>query len=79
VSGLFKEVGKKIVARDFAPTFPVDLLCKDNGLAIAMAKDCDAPPILASTIQVLNELASAKGLGAEDTSALVKLYEALWQ
>jgi len=78
VSGLFKEVGAKIVARDFSPTFPVDLMCKDNGLAIAMAKGCDAPPILASTIQVLNELASAKGFGAEDTSALVKLYETLW-
>jgi len=77
VSGLFKEVGAKIVARDFTPTFPIDLLCKDNGLAIAMAKDCGAPPILANTVQVLNELASARGLGAEDTSALVKVYEAL--
>jgi 3-hydroxyisobutyrate dehydrogenase-like beta-hydroxyacid dehydrogenase len=77
VSGLFKEVGAKIVARDFTPTFPIDLLCKDNGLAIAMAKACDAPPILANTVQVLNELASARGLGAEDTSALVKVYEAL--
>jgi len=78
VSGLFKEVGAKIVARDFAPVFPVRLLCKDNRLAIAMAKSFDAPPILASTVQVLNELASARGLGAEDTSALVKLYETLW-
>jgi 3-hydroxyisobutyrate dehydrogenase-like beta-hydroxyacid dehydrogenase len=77
VSGLFREVGAKIVARDFAPIFPVDLMCKDNRLAIAMARDCDAPPILASTIQVLNELASARGLGAEDTSALVKVYQAL--
>lgn len=77
VSGLFKEVGSKIVARDFTPIFPIDLLCKDNRLAIAMARACDAPPVLANTVQVLNELAGARGLGAEDTSALVKVYEVL--
>jgi 3-hydroxyisobutyrate dehydrogenase-like beta-hydroxyacid dehydrogenase len=79
VSGLFKEVGAKIVARDFRPTFPIDLLVKDNGLAVAMAKESDAPPILAGTIQTLNELAQAKGLGGEDTSALVKVYEELFR
>ena len=78
VSGLFKEVGAKIVARDFDPVFPIDLLCKDNRLAISMARSFDAPPVLASTVQVLNELASARGLGAEDTSALVKVFETLW-
>ena len=77
VSGLFKEVGQKIVARDFSPNFSIDLLCKDNGLAIQMAKDFEAPPILAGTIQTMNELALAKGLGHEDTSALVKVYEEL--
>lgn len=77
VSGLFKEVGAKIVARDFAPVFSIDLLAKDNRLAIDMARDYAAPPILANTVQVLNELASARGLGAEDTSALVKVYETL--
>jgi 3-hydroxyisobutyrate dehydrogenase-like beta-hydroxyacid dehydrogenase len=77
VSGLFKEVGAKIVARDFTPVFPVDLLCKDNGLAIEMARACDALPVLANTVQVLNELASARGLGVEDSGALVKVYEAL--
>ena len=77
VSGLFKEVGSKIVARDFAPTFPIDLLCKDNGLAVAMASDLGAPSILGGTIQTLNELARARGLGKEDTSAMVKLYESL--
>lgn len=77
VSGLFKEVGAKIARRDFTPIFPIDLLCKDNGLAVAMAEACDAPPILGNTVQVLNELARARGLGREDTSALVKLYESL--
>jgi 3-hydroxyisobutyrate dehydrogenase-like beta-hydroxyacid dehydrogenase len=77
VSGLFKELGPKIVARDFAPVFPIDLLCKDNGLAIEMARGYGAPPVVANAVQVLNELAQARGLGGEDTSALVKVYEAL--
>jgi 3-hydroxyisobutyrate dehydrogenase-like beta-hydroxyacid dehydrogenase len=77
VSGLFKEVGAKIVARDFNPTFAIDLLCKDNGLAVTMAKECGAPPVVASVVQTMNELARARGLGSEDTSALIKVYEAL--
>jgi 3-hydroxyisobutyrate dehydrogenase-like beta-hydroxyacid dehydrogenase len=77
VSGLFKEVGGKIVKRDFSPTFAIDLLCKDNGLAVTMAKSCGAPPLVASVVQTMNELARARGLGNEDTSALIKVYEAL--
>ncbi len=77
VSGLFKEVGAKIVGRDFSPTFAIDLLCKDNGLAVEMAKACGAPPVVAGVVQTMNELARARGLGGEDTSALVKVYEAL--
>jgi len=77
VSGLFKEVGTKIVARDFSPTFTIDLLCKDNALAVAMAKSCGAAPVVASLVQTMNEVARARGLGGEDTSALVKVYEAL--
>jgi 3-hydroxyisobutyrate dehydrogenase-like beta-hydroxyacid dehydrogenase len=77
VSGLFKEVGRKIVERDFTPTFTIDLLCKDNGLAIQMARDAGAPPLLGNVIQTINELARAQGLGREDSSALVKVYEQL--
>jgi len=77
VSGLFCEVAKKIVENNFTPIFSVDLLCKDNGLAVEMAKKSGAPPIIASSVQVLNEIAQAKGLGNKDTAALVKVYEDL--
>ncbi|MDX2004059.1 MAG: NAD(P)-dependent oxidoreductase [Meiothermus sp.] len=77
VSGLFRECGRKIVERDFDPAFTIDLLCKDNGLAIQMAKEVGAPPLLAGAIQTINELAKATGHGREDTSALVKVYEQL--
>lgn len=77
VSGLFCEVAKKIVENNFDPIFSIDLLCKDNGLAVEMAKKSGAPPIIASSVQVLNEIAQAKGLGNKDSAALIKVYEDL--
>lgn len=75
VSGLFKEVGKNIVADDYDhPTFTVDLLIKDTKLALQMAKDAKAPSVIAGTVQMYNEIASANGLGRKDTSALYKVY-----
>ncbi len=77
VSGLFCEVAKKIVENNFDPIFSVDLLCKDNGLAVEMAKKSGAPPIISSSVQVLNEIAQAKGLGNKDTAVLIKVYNDL--
>ncbi len=79
VSGLFCEVAQKIVENDYNPTFSIDLLCKDSALAVAMAKECGAPPIIASGVQILNEIAQAKGLGGKDTAALIKIYENLME
>jgi 3-hydroxyisobutyrate dehydrogenase-like beta-hydroxyacid dehydrogenase len=77
VSNLFLELGPKMLNRDYSPLFAIDLLHKDNALALQMAREHGATPILSSTTQLLNELARAQGLGAEDTSALVKVYELL--
>lgn len=75
VSGLFREVGKSIVNDGFeAPAFTVDLLIKDAKLGLQMAKDADAPSVIAGTVQMYNEIAHAEGLGAQDTSALYKVF-----
>ena len=75
VSGLFREVGKSIVNDAFdVPAFTVDLLLKDAKLAIQMAKDADAPSVIAGTVQLYNEIAHAEGLGMQDTSALYKVF-----
>ncbi|MDL2229014.1 NAD(P)-dependent oxidoreductase [Treponema sp. OttesenSCG-928-L16] len=80
VSGLFKEVGKNIVNRDFNnPTFTVDLLIKDTKLALEMARDADAPSLIAAAVQNCNQLAHAAGIGNQDTSALVQIFEKLYQ
>lgn len=75
VSGLFREVGKSILNDDFDhPAFTVDLLIKDTKLALQMAKDSEAPSIIAGFAQMYNELAHACGHGNEDTSAVYKVF-----
>lgn len=75
VSGLFKEVGRKIVTRDFEPLFSIDLLIKDAQLSLEMAKSWGLAPELGNLSQQHNLKARALGVGAEDTSALVKIFE----
>jgi len=80
VSGLFREVGKCIINDDFDdPAFTVDLLIKDAKLALQMAKESDAPSVIAGTAQLYNELAHSSGHGSEDTSALYKVFAKLYK
>jgi 3-hydroxyisobutyrate dehydrogenase/2-hydroxy-3-oxopropionate reductase len=80
VSNLFKELGQKIVAEDFEdPTFSVDLLCKDVRLAVEMAQEAKAPPLLARTIQFVNEMAQSQGFGASDTAIMWKSFSRIWE
>jgi 3-hydroxyisobutyrate dehydrogenase-like beta-hydroxyacid dehydrogenase len=79
VSNLFIELGRKISAEDYDnPTFSVELLIKDVRLAIDMAKEGGAPPLLAQTVQFLNEVARTQGLGGKDTSVMWKVYGPIW-
>ena len=80
VSGLFREIGKSIVNDGFdTPAFTVDLLIKDAKLGLQMAKDADAPSVIAGTVQMYNEIAHAQGLGGQDTSALYKVFSQHYQ
>lgn len=74
VSGLFRETGSRIVAERFdEPTFTVDLLIKDAGLGIEMAKRAGFDPRIANCVQAINQEAHDAGLGRQDTSSLFKL------
>lgn len=75
VSGLFKETAGRIVDDRYdAPTFTMELLCKDAGLGIQMAKDAGVMPLIASFVQSINENAKGKGLAKQDTSSLTKVF-----
>ena len=80
VSNLFKELGRHIVAEDYDdPAFTVDLLIKDIRLAVQMAKNHDAPPLLSRTVEHINEMARAQGFGGKDTSVMWKCFSPMWQ
>ena len=77
VSNLFKELGPKILNRDFEPLFAIDLLHKDVGLGIQMAKQVGVPLFVSEANQRLNEMARLMGFGKEDTASVIKVYEKL--
>jgi 3-hydroxyisobutyrate dehydrogenase len=75
VSGLFKELGKRIATDDYDdPTFQVDLLSKDVALAIEMAREARTAPPLTESTQRMNTLAQSRGLGKSDTSEMWRVW-----
>jgi 3-hydroxyisobutyrate dehydrogenase-like beta-hydroxyacid dehydrogenase len=79
VSNLFKELGGRVAEGRYEdPTFTVDLLIKDVALGVKMAREGGAPPILGRTVELINEVARAQGLGPSDTSAMWQSYLHLW-
>lgn len=80
VSNLFRELGARIAEDNYSDaTFTVDLLVKDVHLAVEMARDGAAPPLLARSVEFLNEAARAQGLGKLDTSAMWQCYRRFWE
>jgi 3-hydroxyisobutyrate dehydrogenase-like beta-hydroxyacid dehydrogenase len=80
VSNLFKELGGRIAGENYEdPTFTVNLLEKDIRLAVQMAKDGHAPPLLAQTVELINEISQAQGLGNKDTSIMWKSFKGFWR
>lgn len=79
VSNLFKELGGRISTGNYEdPTFTVDLLIKDVRLGVQMAKEHQAPPLLARTVEAINEISRAQGFGKNDTSIMWKSYKSIW-
>jgi hypothetical protein len=44
-----------------------------------MARECNAPPVLARTVELINEMAQAQGYGGRDTSVMWKSYDSFWK
>ncbi|MES9994731.1 NAD(P)-binding domain-containing protein [Desulfovibrio aminophilus] len=66
-----------IMKRKFAPGFTVDLQYKDLELAVESAKAMALPLPMTNAAQQVFELARANGLGREDISSVVKVWERL--
>ncbi|MCC3145777.1 NAD(P)-dependent oxidoreductase [Halanaerobium sp. Z-7514] len=77
ISGLFQELGPKIINRDFQPTVTTDVIHENLKLGIDMAKEIDFPMLVTESNQKVNEIARAKGWGKLDSSSTIKVYENL--
>jgi 3-hydroxyisobutyrate dehydrogenase-like beta-hydroxyacid dehydrogenase len=69
--------GRAIVERNFSPTFHLRMMRKDLGLAMATAEGLNAPMPLTSLLKELHQAGMAQGLGDEDFSSIVKVFEGL--
>ena len=77
VSGLFKDDGPRAVSGDFRPTFSLELMGKDNGLALDLADRHRVPMPVGRAAQLLNTMGLAAGLGGQDSIAVVRVLEQL--
>jgi 3-hydroxyisobutyrate dehydrogenase-like beta-hydroxyacid dehydrogenase len=64
---------------DFQKGFAIDLQYKDLEMATSAAKKKVVPLFLGNLSQQLFEMARAKGLGREDISSVIKIFEELSQ
>ena len=74
-STIFTRHLPRIIARDFRPDGPLRILNKDMGVVRAVADATGVALPLASQVEPMIAEAIARGMGDEDMSALVKLYE----
>jgi 3-hydroxyisobutyrate dehydrogenase-like beta-hydroxyacid dehydrogenase len=74
-SGMVENKAAKVINRDFTPHFMTKLIHKDLGLAANVAKELEISTPVLALVKEIFQIAKAKGLGAEDMSAVIKCYE----
>jgi len=74
-STILKRHLPRIIARDFRPDGPLRILTKDMSIVRSVADEAEVPLTLAGQVEPLIAEAIRRGMGDEDMSALVKLYE----
>jgi 3-hydroxyisobutyrate dehydrogenase len=76
-SWAFENLGRKMLARDFAPAFMVRLQQKDLRLVGEAARDLQTPVVGTEIVQQLLSTLEAHGRGNDGTQALVTVIESL--
>lgn len=72
----YRSTAQRGMAGDFAPAFALDLAHKDLRLALELADELGAPVPSATATMNLMRMARGMGLGAQDYTAMIKVYEA---
>lgn len=75
-SDQFRTLGQKAFTRNFKPGFALDLAHKDLRLALEMADEAGLPGMIAPQVMNLMRLARASGSGTDDSSSVLRVYEA---
>ena len=76
-SWALQNLGQRMLNRDFAPMFMIDLQQKDLGIALSQARGHAAPMLGTALVRELLGAAQAAGEGREGTQALLKTLERL--
>ncbi|WP_328885731.1 NAD-binding protein [Streptomyces sp. NBC_00316] len=71
---MFENRMAHVLAGDYTPLSAVDIFVKDLGLVLDSARSDRFPLPLAATAHQMFLQASASGLGAEDDSAVIKIF-----
>lgn len=79
ISNLYKALAIRIIEENQHDSiFSVQLLKKDNSLALDMAKENGVSLMLAETVDQINKLGCASGYGSMDVSSLWKMFYEQW-
>jgi 2-hydroxy-3-oxopropionate reductase len=74
-SAAFRNLSDKAFKREFAASFALDLAHKDLRLALELADELGVPGMIAPQVMNLMRLARARGMGGDDSSSLIRVYE----
>jgi 3-hydroxyisobutyrate dehydrogenase-like beta-hydroxyacid dehydrogenase len=74
-SSAFRNISEKAFKREFQATFALDLAHKDLRLALELADELGVPGMIAPQVMNLMRIARAKGMGGDDSSSVIRVYE----
>jgi 3-hydroxyisobutyrate dehydrogenase-like beta-hydroxyacid dehydrogenase len=74
-SWAYRSVATKAFAGDFKANFALDLAHKDLRLALELADELGVPGMIGPQVMNLMRMARAKGMGGDDTSTIIRIYE----
>lgn len=73
----YRSVAGKAFAGDFKPSFALDLAHKDLRLALELADELGVPGMIGPQVMTLMRMARARGMGGDDTTSIIRVYEAV--
>jgi 3-hydroxyisobutyrate dehydrogenase-like beta-hydroxyacid dehydrogenase len=74
-SSAFRNISEKAFKGEFQPSFALDLAHKDLRLALELADELGVPGMIAPQVMNLMRIARAKGMGGDDSSSVIRVYE----